>query len=182
MIFRKDTSPRVLVTGRLWLGADGARSIGASMVELLEDAKQEIIVVAYRLTVAVPEFTGSLEKALSRGCMVRIIRDQASVVVDAEERYINKLLKLYSTVSIFDFRDHNNLNPNCALHAKMIIVDRSNAIVGSANFSKNGMLDNHEIAIKLSGAEVKSLGITCDQLVENGLREGVLKRRLQDGP
>lgn len=169
--------PQVLVTGRLWLGADGARSIGTSMIELLKGAKQEIIIVAYRLTVAVPEFVSSIESALARGCYVRIVRDRANEIVAAEENYIENLLKYYSTVSVWDFKEISPPNSNCALHAKMVIVDRSSAIIGSANFSKNGMLQNHEIAVRLSGAEVKSLGVTCDQLIENGMKEGVLIQR-----
>lgn len=177
---KPDSIPRVLVTGRLWLGADGSRSIGASMIEIINAAKQEVIIVAYRLTVAVPEFVSSLESVLSRGCYLRVVRDCSSEKVEAEERFINRLLKQYTTVSVWDFKEPESSSLNCALHAKMVIVDRSVAIVGSANFSKNGMLENHEIAVKLTGSEVKSLGITCDRLLENGSKEGVLIKRKRE--
>lgn len=174
-------NPQVLVTGRLWLGADGARSIGGSLIELLSEARQEIIIVAYRLTVAVPEFVSSIESALARGCYVRIIRDRADEFVEVEENYIDKLLRHYATVSVWDFRELTPPNLNCSLHAKMVIVDRSAAIVGSANFSKNGMVQNHEIGIRLSGKEVRALGIVCDRLIENGMKEGVLIQRKKNG-
>lgn len=182
MTSSKAEVPQVLVTGRLWLGADGARSIGACLIELLNEAQQEIIIVAYRLTVAVPEFISSLESALARGCYVRIIRDRASELVQAEERYIERLLNNYSTVSVWDFKELGPPNSNYALHAKMVVVDRSKAILGSANFSRNGMLENHEIAVLLSGQEVRSLGLASDRLIENGTKEGILIQRKKNEP
>lgn len=169
--------PQVLVTGRLWLGADGSCSIGSAIGDILKEAQQEVIIVAYRLTTGVPEFITLLESALARGCLVRIIRDHAVDVVASEDRYMDKLLQNYRTISVWDFREPNSPNSNYALHAKMVIVDRSKAIVGSANFSRNGMVENHEIAICLTGSEVRSLGVTCDRLIENGVKEGVLIQR-----
>jgi len=173
-------SPRVLVTGRLWLGAGGARGIGNSLVELIDSAKQEIIVVAYRLTLAVPELTQSLESALSRGCLVRVVRDTSGEPVAAEEKYLKQLLSDFEIFSLWDFRDRSG-QINCALHAKMVIADRSKAIVGSANFSRNGMVENHELAVKLEGSEVRLLAVVCDTLIANGQREGVLLQRRKDG-
>lgn len=166
-------SPQVLVTGRLWLGANGARSIGNSLVDLIDSAKQEIIIVAYRLTIAVPELTQSIESALSRGCLIRIIRDASGDPMALEDEYLNRLLDDFQTFSLWDFRDISGPY-NCALHAKMVVVDRARAIVGSANFSRNGMIENHEIAVRLEGQPVSSLAAACDKLIVNGQREGVL--------
>lgn len=52
--------------------------------------------------------------------------------------------------------------------------------MGSAN-SPNGMVENHEIAVKLEASEIGSLAVVCDTLVTNGQREGVLVQRRKDG-
>jgi cardiolipin synthase len=161
------------------LGADGARGIGNALVELIDGAKQEVIIVAYRLTVAVPELTRALESALSRGCLIRIVRDTSGEPVVAEERFLANLLGDHAGLSLWDFLDGTS-DLNCALHAKMVIADRSRAIVGSANFSKNGMVKNHEIAVRLEGPEVSSLARACDDLINNGQREGILILRRKD--
>lgn len=176
----QNRSSQVLVTGRLWLGADGARSIGNSLVDLIDSAKQEVIIVAYRLTSAVPELTRSLESALSRGCLIRLVLDASGESVALEDNYLNRLLNDFETFSLWEFRDISG-PVNCALHAKMVLVDRARAIVGSANFSRNGMVANHEIAVQLEGPEVGSLAAACDKLIRNGQREGVLTQRMKDG-
>jgi phosphatidylserine/phosphatidylglycerophosphate/cardiolipin synthase-like enzyme len=174
--------PQVLVTGRHWLGAAGARSIGAVLIDAIASAKQEIIIVAYRLTVSVEEFTSVLESALARGCLVRIVRDDSGAANPAEQAYLHRLLDQFSNLSIWDFKDTSANHSGVALHAKMVIIDRHQAIVGSANFSRNGMVENHELAIKLTGPEARSLALVCDRLVESGQRDGVLVQRKRDEP
>ena len=178
----KAGSPQVLVTGRHWLGADGARSIGSVIVDMISSAHQEIIIVAYRLTFSVAEFVQALERALGRGCLVRIVRNCDDHPVPVEEEYIKRLMTQYDTLSVWDFKENNSAQQGFALHAKMVIVDRGHAVVGSANFSKNGMIENHEVAVELFGMVVKSLGVVCDRLLENGQREGVLIKRTANEP
>lgn len=180
---RKDAQSKrakVLVTGRLWLGADGARSIGANLIGLLDGAKQDVTIVAYRLTTAASEFVSSLDAALARGCIVRIIRNlpPQDKRVEEEERLIDRWVRDYSsTLGVYDFRENGPQSDRYELHAKMVVIDRSIAVIGSANFSKNGMIKNHELAVRMEGAEVKSLVAACDQMVSNGLKEGVLIQR-----
>ncbi len=169
-----DEMPQILVTGRYWLGVAGARLIGAEVIDMINSAKREIIIVAYRLTISVNEINQALEKALERGCNVRIIRNGADQIVRSEENYLENLLTKYTTLSVWDFKETDAQMFGIALHAKMIIVDRKVAVVGSANFSRNGMIENHEIAVRLSGPEVKSLGMACEELLKNGRSDGVV--------
>lgn len=170
--------PNILVTGRLWLGADGARSIGASLVEMVDSSKQEVIIVAYRLTSAAKDFVASVEGALARGCLVKIIRNSSKEPQPFEDQLVERLVRQYTTASVWDFREPNaSPEDNIELHAKLVVVDRSVAVVGSANFSKNGMHRNHEIGIRVHGAEARSLAIACEQLIENGQKEGVVFQR-----
>lgn len=52
------------------------------------------------------------------------------------------------------------------LHAKLVVVDRKIALVGSANISKGALVSNYEIMLKISGDAVSSLSLMLDNLVE----------------
>lgn len=165
---------RVLVTGRLWLGASGASSIGAALIELLDSAQKEVIIVAYRMTAAIVDFNSALERCLSRGCIVRIVIDKSGPSIPVEDRLLARLGETFPNLSIWTFKETSRAHTNLALHAKMVIIDRLTAVVGSANFSRNGMVDNHELAIQVGATQAMQLGAVVDQLVENGNSEGIL--------
>lgn len=168
---------RVLVTGRFWTGADGARTIGPVLIDLIENARQEILIVAYRLTIAHDELRKSLEAALARGCHVKIILDANADPNVSEANFFNYLLKQYPNLCIWDFRESNN-NQNMALHAKMIVADRKSAVVGSANFSRNGLIENHELALWVHGKTARSLCVASEVFIKEATKAGMLKKRL----
>ena len=54
------------------------------------------------------------------------------------------------------------------LHAKIFTVDGETAILGSANLSFNGMFDNHEIMVEISGKRfVSRINKLLDGLAQN---------------
>ena len=64
-----------------------------------------------------------------------------------------------------------------ALHAKLIAADRHTAVVGSANFSHNGLIENHEIALLVKGKAARSLCAAVDSLVKEASKaEKLIKR------
>jgi phosphatidylserine/phosphatidylglycerophosphate/cardiolipin synthase-like enzyme len=171
-------NPKILVTGKYWLGADGSRAIGPVLVELIEKAHQEVLIIAYRFTIAHEEFREAIKSAAGRGCLVKLILDRPDVAHPAEERYLNDLLSGYTNVCVWEFADANSTAGIRALHAKAVVVDRNQAVVGSANFSRNGLLENHELAVWLSGKAAKSICKVAEQLIEEGTRAKVIKRKL----
>jgi phosphatidylserine/phosphatidylglycerophosphate/cardiolipin synthase-like enzyme len=52
------------------------------------------------------------------------------------------------------------------LHAKLVVVDRKTALVGSANISKGALVSNYEIMLKISGDAVSSLSLMLDNLAK----------------
>jgi phosphatidylserine/phosphatidylglycerophosphate/cardiolipin synthase-like enzyme len=166
----------ILVTGRFWVGASGARCIAPALTELISKARQDIVIVAYRFTIAHEDLRKSLEFALGRGCIVKVILDASGTAVQAERSYFDKLSREYEGLTIWDFCDNEN-NRNIALHAKLIIVDRHTAIVGSANFSHNGLVENHELAISLKGKSARALCGTVETLIKEASKSGVLIKR-----
>jgi phosphatidylserine/phosphatidylglycerophosphate/cardiolipin synthase-like enzyme len=170
--------PKILVTGKFWLGADGSRAIGPVLIELLEKARQDVLIVAYRFTVAHEELCRALRSAAARGCLIKIILDRPDTLHPAEERFLENLIKDYPTCCVWEFFDNNSPSGIRSLHAKAVVVDRNQAVVGSANFSNNGLLENHELAVWLSGKAAKSVCKAAEQLIDEGTKANVVRRKI----
>ena len=69
---------------------------------------------------------------------------------------------------LFFFSSHSKSNTKLGkiFHAKLVVVDRTTALVGSANISKGALVSNYEIMLKISGDAVSSLSLMLDNLVE----------------
>ena len=50
------------------------------------------------------------------------------------------------------------------LHAKLVVVDRKTALVGSANISKSALVSNYEIMLKVSGRAATEISLMLDNL------------------
>ena len=76
---------------------------------------------------------------------------------------VSKLDKLskFQKVKIIDFVDERKRQ----LHAKVLIVDRMKALVGSANFTLGGMFTNYEVGVKVEGEAAWKLAALVDSLV-----------------
>jgi len=64
------------------------------------------------------------------------------------------------------FNSKSNTNLGKILHAKLVVVDRKIALVGSANISKGALVSNYEIMLKISGDAVSSLSLMLDNLAK----------------
>lgn len=171
--------PRVLVTGRFWMGAGGARALSPVLVEMIDQAQHEIVIVAYRLTIAHRGLKKALVSSLARGCEVRIILDRSEVTNEKENTFFAGLMKDYSNLHIWDFHEKKGARL-LKLHAKLVVVDRTIAVVGSANFSESGLMDNHEIALMVTGKTAQTLSLAADKLIKEAKGMGALSKRVLD--
>lgn len=175
----KSRSAEVAVTGDLWGGHEGRRSIGAVLLELLDASRNELILVAYRLSSAAPELFDAIERALARGCAMTIVLDYSELPHESVASKFSKLLKAYPALHIFCFIDRGERTRQ--LHAKMLISDRKRAVVGSANFSRNGFVDNHEIALLVFDQAAEELASASDRLIDQGEKSGILRQLSAQG-
>lgn len=76
---------------------------------------------------------------------------------DLQQRFPT-LLQLFSFVPDDEEAD---------LHAKIILVDRKYALVGSANLSLRGLMDNHEFALIVEGPPVADITRAVDMLFKS---------------
>jgi phosphatidylserine/phosphatidylglycerophosphate/cardiolipin synthase-like enzyme len=130
---------------------------------LLTQADDEIQIVAYAISSAAPLFFQQLTAALQRGVRVRLIINRFALQPLATQQACNSLLKQFPhLLHLFSFVPQRD---EADLHAKIIVVDRYHALIGSANLSLRGLMDNHELGVIITGAGAVEVARAIDVLV-----------------
>lgn len=152
------TEVQILATGPEFIG-EGVRGTGQVVEELITEAKNEIQILAYLFTKS-GKVISLLEKSLRKGIKVSIvINDMENQDVEVKTK-LRELSSEFSNLKVIDF--HRNSGEQ--LHAKVVVIDRKKAVVGSANFSWSGLTRNYEVGVLLSGEAAWKLGKIVDDL------------------
>jgi len=154
---------QIAVTGDKWMGK-GIGSISTLIQETLEKDINEIQIVTYSVSENSTEFFEHLDNLLVRKTKVMMIVNRFSKQ-PAEVQKI--LLDLVGNYDNFILKDFNPEDRREDLHAKLIVIDHSIALVGSANLTWKGMVSNHEIMVKLTGNTASVVGDLVDRLSRN---------------
>lgn len=148
----------ILTTGELFTGC-GTRSIGVVIEELIHSARDEIQVLAYRITSQ--DFVNLLTTAAEKGIKVTVVIDSLVDQPDTVKTALEKAENKFKHFKVKEFC----IKGKGSLHAKAIIIDREKAIVGSANFTRSGIASgNHEIAVLIEGRNAELLAKLADNL------------------
>jgi cardiolipin synthase len=142
---------QIVVSGLGWMGG-GIGSIESAIQELLENAQDEILLTAYSIGNADHIFD-LLDSALARGVRVRMVVNRFSEQHDSVQYRLTQLQKKYPHFHLHQFLPDGERGD---LHAKVLVLDRKQALVGSSNLSYNGMVLNHELAVVLRDPEAAS--------------------------
>ena len=153
----------------VWTGPDVKHSIvrrtEAVVNEIIEEAKQELLVVGYWLvtsTIQVQELIDLLIAKSREGVKIRFIFDPAeregsidnfkalndkwpSDLQDAPREIYTWSKELKKVVS------KSGIEYDRKLHAKVIVADRHDALVTSANLTHAGLLQNLEMGFRVEG-------------------------------
>jgi len=148
----------LIATGRFIVGK-GIRSIQSVLEELIKSAQNEILIAAYTISGSLEDWLNILEKSAEKGIKIKIIINRLADQPKKVIRSLRSLEREFKYVQIIDFTDPSGGD----LHMKVIAVDRKKAILGSANLTWKGMVENHELDILLEGDIVESI---C-RLLEN---------------
>jgi len=159
----------IVVTGLAWMG-HGIRSIDSTLESLLEEAKDEVQVAAYMITESANKFIELISNCLCRGIKVTLILNRFESQPKKIQKEISKLLSDFVHFKVFNFNPKNKLED---LHAKLIVIDRQKALVGSSNITWKGLILNHELAILLKGPTAKNVGSLIDILTQDSRTEPV---------
>jgi cardiolipin synthase len=127
-------------------GVSSSRLTAATVIELINAARSEILLVSYA-TRTEPSISAALSAAVARGVEVTLL---------AERHQDNPSYTAPSTPfpDISALRLHwpaGSRPPGAALHAKIIVVDDQVALVGSANLTSRAMESNLECGILIRG-------------------------------
>ena len=150
------TSVEILATGPELI-RQGIRGTEPVVEEVIQSAEKEIQVIAYVFTYNALHVLDLLDQAARKGIKVGLTVNN---IKRQEGRVKAKLENLASVASVFDFEDPHGKQ----LHAKIVIADRTRAVVGSANFTWGGMFGNYEIGLLIEGEAVWNLSRVADAL------------------
>lgn len=153
----------ILATGPAFV-KEGVRAIEPVVEGMIQNAGQEIQIVAFTLTEGARRLIGLLEEAAKKERKITVIVNRLSLKTSTIQGSLSKLAKNYPNTAIIDFTDPQDFD----LHAKIVVVDRDTAVVGSANFSWSGMYGNYEIGVMLRGQRVWKIADIVDILAGMG--------------
>lgn len=142
MFWRRCKMAEILVTGRLFERGP-FRAIRPVAEELVDGAASEVHLLSFVLSESSSWLLARLVAVAKRGVTVRLALDVAPPGGPEASRELEEL------GSIPWVRIVGAEELGVRLHAKVLVVDRRVAVVGSANFTAGGGLFNHEIAVLL---------------------------------
>lgn len=159
---RDDQHTDVVWTGPA-SGIHTSRLTSAVISELVDSAEHELLLVSYA-TFPPASLTTSLQAAVARGVDVTLLLEQPAT--NPNYRGSTGFPALLATRLIWpsDARESG-----ASLHAKIIVVDRKVALVGSANLTSHAFEKNLECGILLrDAAHARAIAIHLDSLREAG--------------
>ncbi len=157
-----DEHLRVVVSGSAWMGS-GLGSIESALHRLFTLANDEIIIVAYAISSATPLLFEQLAAVLQRGIRVRSLINRFPNQPPSVQQHFQSLHRGFPhLVQVYSFTPRSD---EADLHAKVVLVDRYYALVGSANLSLRGLMDNHELGVVIEGAGASDIARAVDLLL-----------------
>jgi len=147
----------LVATGSNLVGG-GVRSIQSVIEEMLLEAEDEIIIAAYTISGNLKDFFQLLWKAAARGVKIKMIINQIESQPPEVRKTLSDMSAEFPHVQIYNYSDEA-----CSLHMKVVAVDRKKALIGSANLTWKGMVENLELGVVVEG----ELAETVSRILEN---------------
>lgn len=141
------------------------RSTAGVLLDLINVARFEIVIVGYVLTDGASVIFEHLAAAQRRGVKIVIIGnrlEQQLRVLQTIWPEDQQLPDLYSRLEIPD-------DPLSALHAKLAIADQKQMLVTSANLTYHGLAGNIEIGLQVSGKVISDAITLLSGLIAEGV-------------
>lgn len=140
----------IAVTGKYWIGAL-AGSVLTAIRQVPDIAKTEVQIAVYSFGRNTVGFMEIVQLLLERKVRVQLMVNRFSSQPAEAKNILIDLKQKHQGLTILSFEPRKK---NRDLHAKILVVDREYAIVGSPNISFHGYVSNHEIAIIIKGKEL----------------------------
>lgn len=151
------------VTGLSWVGA-GVPSVEQQISRLIRLARREITLCTYSITSAALPLVSSLKALAGEGVQVTlVVNDFSGQPTDVQAQLTDATRLLGERWRVLSFEPRTT---RTELHAKILVVDRDSALVGSANLTFHGMVSNHEMALVVRGPLVARVAERVDALLK----------------
>jgi len=136
------------------------RATFPTMVEMVQQARNEIVVVGYVFTAGASEFVRQVSQARQRGLAVTIIGNRM-------RNCVSQLRESWGPgwpPAVYGW-EGDDLDEMASLHAKLLICDKETALITSANYSLHGLHENIEIGLRVRSPSVARLSDFVSQLI-----------------
>lgn len=154
------------VTGQGWLGG-GVPAVERVLADLIACAQREVMLTAYSVTPGSDRIWTQFEQVLATGIRVAVIIDRLGEQHEDTRSRLRGLGRAYpDAFSLYDFAGQD---ASTGLHAKVLVVDRRVALVGSANLTLRGMVTAHEMATIVRGPTADRIAQCLDLLIGSAL-------------
>lgn len=150
----------IIATGPEFTGR-GIRSFESVLEEIVKNAQKEIQIASYTISPSAIHILELLKIQAEKGVKISLIVNDIKSVDDAVKKFFSSVKKRLSGVfSVYEFHPATGRN----LHAKVAVVDRNQAILGSANLSWGGFASNCELGIFVEGEIAWKIARILDDL------------------
>jgi phosphatidylserine/phosphatidylglycerophosphate/cardiolipin synthase-like enzyme len=140
------------------------RSTVSVLLDLIDKARQEMIIVGYVLTEAASAVFERLGAAQRRGVQVILIGDRLEEKLSVLKACWPEGLHLPVLYSRLETPD----DTRAALHAKLAIADQRYMLVTSANLTYHGLAGNIEIGVEVEGQVAAEAVTLLNRLIAEG--------------
>jgi len=120
---------------------------------MLKSANDKVTIVDYRITSRAESIVEELNKCLKEGVDIDLIVDNHR----ANERELRKCFSEISLARPRIFIRKEKESKYFKMHAKVIIIDDVQMLIGSANLTKLGTEDNFELGVLINGPIVRTM-------------------------
>ena len=141
------------------------RSTMSVLLDLIDKAQQEMVIVGYALTEAASVVFEHLAAAQRRGVQIVLVSDRMEEklpILQACWPFSQRLPLLYTRAETPD-------DPKSALHAKVAIADQRYMLVTSANLTYHGLSGNIEIGVEIEGQVASEAIALLNRLIAEGI-------------
>jgi cardiolipin synthase len=161
--YRSDHDADIVWTGPA-SSIQTSRLTSAVVSELIDSAHRELLLVSYA-TVPPTSLTAALATAAARGVEVTLLLEQP-----ADNPKFHGAPAFATLPAVRWSWPIRNREPGAALHAKIIVVDRHVALIGSANLTGYGFEKNLECGILLRDpTQASAIARHLESLRESGI-------------
>lgn len=154
----------ILISGTSWFGC-GLRSISSVLEEMVTNAKSEILIGVYSIGSIDDLLAIYLTESLNRGVNLVMFVNRYFQQPERARYCVERLCSGHSRVNVYSVECPEGED----FHAKVFVVDRSRAIIGSANLSQKGFTYNYEMGVYVEETLADEAARVLERLIINGV-------------